>query len=148
MFDTVSVCFSKGMGTPLGTVLTGKNTLMQKAMRVRKVLGGGMRQTGFMAAAAIYALDHNRERLNEDHRKATELEHFLAAQNWVKKVEPVETNIIIFEVFDEKAVSDYCSKHDIIISNMGHGKLRLVTHLDYTDAMHTEFMEVMGKFKG
>ena len=119
---------------------------MQKAMRVRKLLGGGMRQTGFMAAAALYALDHNIDRLNEDHKKARELEAFLAAQSWVKKVEPVETNIIIFEVYDETAVSDYCAKHNIIISNMGQGKLRLVTHLDYTDAQHEEFMRLMGKF--
>ncbi|KQC33833.1 threonine aldolase [Nonlabens sp. YIK11] len=146
LFDSVSVCFSKGMGTPLGTVLTGKNPLMKKAMRVRKVLGGGMRQTGFMAAAALYALDHNIERLNEDHRKASELETFLAAQSWVKKVEPVETNIIIFEVFDEKAVSDYCAQNDIIISNMGQGKLRLVTHLDYTDVQHAQFKDLMTKF--
>ncbi len=146
VFDTVSVCFSKGMGTPLGTVLAGKNPLMQKAMRVRKVLGGGMRQTGFMAAAALYALDHNRERLKEDHRKATELGLFLEGQTWVKKVEPVETNIVIFEVFDEQSVSTYCAKHDLIISNMGQGKLRLVTHLDYTDAQHEQFMEVMGRY--
>ncbi|WP_194850353.1 threonine aldolase family protein [Nonlabens antarcticus] len=148
LFDTVSVCFSKGMGTPLGTVLTGKNPLMKKAMRVRKVLGGGMRQTGFMAAAALYALDNNMDRLNEDHRKATELGTFLQSQSWVKKVESVETNIVIFEVTDEKSVSDYCKKHDFIISNMGQGKLRLVTHLDYTDNQHAKFMEVMEKFRG
>ena len=147
VFDTVSVCFSKGMGTPLGTVLTGKADIMKKAMRVRKVLGGGMRQIGYMAAAALYALDNNMERLNDDHKKATELGEFLDAQSWVKHVEPVETNIVIFEVSDEKAVSDYCAKHDIIISNMGQGKLRLVTHLDYTDAMHVEFMELMENFE-
>ncbi len=146
IFDTVSVCFSKGMGTPLGTVLTGKAEIMKKAMRVRKVLGGGMRQTGFMAAAAIYALDHNIDRLKEDHKKAAELGLFLSQQSWVKKVEPVETNILIFEVFDEKPVSDYCAKNEIIISNMGQGKLRLVTHLDYTDEQHAEFMVVMGRF--
>ena len=147
VFDTVSVCFSKGMGTPLGTVLTGKADIMKKAMRVRKVLGGGMRQIGYMAAAALYALDNNMERLNDDHKKATQLGEFLKAQSWVKHVEPVETNIVIFEVSDEKAVSDYCAKHDIIISNMGQGKLRLVTHLDYTDAMHVEFMELMENFE-
>jgi threonine aldolase len=143
IFDTVSVCFSKGMGTPLGTVLTGKKPLMDKAMRVRKVLGGGMRQTGYMAAAAIYALDNNLDRLQEDHQKATELGTFLKDQSWVKKVEPVETNIVIFEVVDEISVTQYCAKNDIIISNMGQGKLRLVTHLDYTDKQHERFMELM-----
>ncbi len=146
VFDTVSVCFSKGMGTPLGTVLTGKADIMKKAMRVRKVLGGGMRQIGFMAAAAMYALDNNLEVLREDHHKATQLEQFLSKQSWVKKVEPVETNIIIFEVYDEIAVTQYCAKNDIIISNMGQGKLRLVTHLDYTQNMHEQFMEIMQRF--
>ncbi len=147
IFDTVSVCFSKGMGTPLGTVLTGKAEIMKKAMRVRKVLGGGMRQIGYMAAAALYALDHNIDRLKEDHKRATELEQFLAAQSWVKKVEPVETNIVIFEVHDEIAVTQYCAKNEIIISNMGQGKLRLVTHLDYTQEQHEQFMELMGNFE-
>ncbi|MGB5981075.1 MAG: GntG family PLP-dependent aldolase [Nonlabens sp.] len=147
VFDTVSVCFSKGMGTPLGTVLTGKAEIMKKAMRVRKVLGGGMRQIGFMAAAAIYALDHNIDRLAEDHRRAKELEQFLSSQSWVKKVEPVETNILIFEVYDEIAVTQFCAKNKVIISNMGHGKLRLVTHLDYTESLHQEAMRLFSTFE-
>ncbi|AZQ44518.1 threonine aldolase family protein [Nonlabens ponticola] len=146
IFDTVSVCFSKGMGTPQGTVLAGKAEIMKKAMRVRKVLGGGMRQTGYMAAAAIYALDHNIDRLKQDHDKAIALGTFLSTLSWVEKVEPVETNIVIFEVQDEIAVMNFCAKNDIIISNMGSGKLRLVTHLDYTDEQHDEFMRLMSEF--
>lgn len=148
IFDTVSVCFSKGMGTPLGTVLTGKAEIMKKAMRVRKVLGGGMRQIGFMAAAAIYALDNNLDLLKEDHIKAKEIEAFLKKQSWVKSVSPVETNIIIFEVKDEIAVTQFCAKNDIIISNMGQGKLRLVTHLDYTQQLHEEAMRLFEGFDG
>jgi threonine aldolase len=146
IFDTVSVCFSKGMGTPLGTVLTGKKEIMKKAMRVRKVLGGGMRQIGFMAAAANYALDNNIERLQEDHERAEELGDVLASLSYVIKVEPVETNIVIFEVQDENAVMDYCASKDLIISNMGQGKLRLVTHLDYNYDNHLKVIQIFKNF--
>jgi threonine aldolase len=146
-FDTISVCFSKGMGTPLGTVLTGKKEIMKKAMRVRKVLGGGMRQIGFMAAAAIYALDHNFDRLAEDNARAQELGKILASLDYVIKVETVETNIVIFEVKDEKAVMEYCVSKNLIISNMGQGKLRLVTHLDYTQDNHLTVLQYFKDFK-
>jgi threonine aldolase len=146
IFDTISICFSKGLGIPLGTVLVGKKELMKKAMRVRKVLGGGMRQAGFIAAAGIYALDHHIDRLKEDHRRADELGKHLAQLAYVSKVEPVETNIVIFKVTDEQAVMDYCAKNNLIISNMGQGKLRLVTHLDYTEAMHREAMQLFSDF--
>jgi threonine aldolase len=96
LFDTISVCLSKGLGTPLGTVLVGDAEIMRGAMRVRKVLGGGMRQIGFMAAAGVYALENHIERLVEDHQKAKEMGAFLEKQHYVKKVEPVETNIVIF----------------------------------------------------
>ncbi|MGB7841459.1 MAG: GntG family PLP-dependent aldolase, partial [Salinimicrobium sp.] len=96
IFDTISVCLSKGLGTPMGSVLIGNKKLMEKAMRVRKVLGGGMRQVGFMAAAGIYALDTHVQRLAEDHNRASEIGEVLKAQSYVKEVEPVETNIVIF----------------------------------------------------
>ena len=146
IFDTISVCFSKGMGTPIGTVLTGKKDIMKKAMRVRKVLGGGMRQVGFMAAAALYALDHNYNRLKGDHDRAKELGEFLKTLPFVKKVEPVETNIIIFEVEDEKAIMDHLSKNKVVISNMGSGKLRMVTHLDYTAENQEVLMDILRKY--
>jgi threonine aldolase len=148
IFDTISVCFSKGMGTPLGTVLTGKKEIMKKAMRVRKVLGGGMRQIGFMAAAANYALDHNFDRLAEDHARAQELGNVLDSLDYVVKVAPVETNIVIFEVKDEKAVMDYCASKNLIISQMGPGKLRMVTHLDYTYENHLTVIQYLKDFIG
>jgi threonine aldolase len=148
IFDTISICFSKGLGIPLGTVLVGKKDIMKKAIRVRKVLGGGMRQAGFIAAAGIYALDHHIDRLEEDHRRAADLGVFLQTLPYVKKVEAVETNIVIFKVNNEQAVMDYCAKHHLIISNMGQGKLRLVTHLDYTEKQHAEAMELLKGFKG
>ncbi|MBT8263294.1 MAG: PLP-dependent transferase [Bacteroidia bacterium] len=144
--DTISICLSKGLGTPLGTVLVGKKELMKNAIRVRKVLGGGMRQVGFMAAAGIYALDHHVDRLEDDHRRASEIASLLSELNYVRKVEPTETNIVIFyldeTLSEEKFMNDLNAK-DILISNMGQGKLRLVTHLDYTEEMHRNFLDTL-----
>ena len=150
IFDTISVCLSKGLGTPMGSVLIGKKEIMQKAMRVRKVLGGGMRQIGFMAAAGNYALDNHLERLAEDHKKAAEIAHVLEQQSYVKKVEPTETNIVIFYlsegISEEKFIGDLIHKN-IKISGMGQGKLRIVTHLDYTDEMHERFLQLLAEYK-
>jgi len=150
VFDTISVCLSKGLGTPMGSVLIGKKEIMKKAMRVRKVLGGGMRQIGFMAAAGIYALDNNMERLADDHKKASEISEVLTQQSYVKKVEPTETNIVIFylseEISEEKFIQDLAEKN-IKISSMGQGKLRIVTHLDYTDEMHVKFLVILKAYK-
>ncbi|MGB7786525.1 MAG: GntG family PLP-dependent aldolase [Salinimicrobium sp.] len=146
IFDTISVCLSKGLGTPMGSVLIGKKELMKNAMRVRKVLGGGMRQVGFMAAAGIYALDNHVERLAEDHRRASEIGEMLKAQAYVKEVEPVETNIVIFylgNASDEPKFMSQLQQENIRISNMGQGKLRIVTHLDYSEEDHRRFLEVL-----
>ncbi|HBR53688.1 MAG TPA: threonine aldolase [Flavobacteriaceae bacterium] len=139
IFDTISLCFSKGLGTPLGTVLAGRKEVMENAIRIRKVLGGGMRQIGFMAAAGLYALDHHVDRLAEDHKKAKELAETLKNCSYVSKVEPTETNIVIFylsEEISEETFMDEMEAKNIRLSNMGQGKLRMVTHLDYTDTMH------------
>lgn len=142
-FDTLTVCFSKGLGTPLGTVLIGDQELMDNAIRVRKVLGGGMRQIGYMAAACLYALDHHVERLAADHQKAKEIGDLLESLPQVTKVSPVETNIVIFHVKDEAGFSKAMAARNIIISNMGQGALRVVTHLDYTDAIHADFLQAL-----
>lgn len=146
IFDTISVCLSKGLGAPIGSVLIGKCDIMKKAMRVRKVLGGGMRQIGFMAAAGIYALDNHLERLVDDHKRAAEIAAMLAKQSYVLKVEPTETNIVIFYLSEEvNEISFMKALHqkNIKISNMGQGKLRIVTHLDYTEMMHRAFLEIL-----
>ena len=147
LFDTISVCFSKGLGCPVGSVLVGDKEIMSKALRVRKVLGGGMRQAGFLAAAALYALDNNIERLAEDHKKAKEIGDVLTNLSFIKKVEPIETNIIIFEIKEEQlSAIDFLNKlikNDVHIIGMGQGKLRIVTHLDYTDEMHHEFLGIL-----
>tara|TARA_R110002020_G_scaffold35530_9_gene107144 strand:+ start:8716 stop:9738 length:1023 start_codon:yes stop_codon:yes gene_type:complete len=150
VFDTISVCLSKGMGTPMGSVLIGKKDIMQKAMRVRKVLGGGMRQIGFMAAAGMYALDNHMERLAEDHKKAFEIAEVLSQQPYVKKVEPTETNIVIFYLaagICEAKFMDDLLKKNIKISAMGQGKLRIVTHLDYTNEMHDIFIKTIKEYR-
>ncbi|MBO0323369.1 aminotransferase class I/II-fold pyridoxal phosphate-dependent enzyme [Muricauda sp. CAU 1633] len=147
LFDTISVCLSKGMGCPVGSVLVGDKNLIDKALRIRKVLGGGMRQSGFLAAAGIYAMDHHVERLTEDHKKAAEIGEVLSSLDFIKKVEPIETNIIIFELDESKMTSaDFLTKlteNQISIIGMGQGKLRIVTHLDYTDEMHQHFLKIL-----
>ncbi len=146
VFDTISVCLSKGLGTPMGSVLIGDEKLMKNAMRVRKVLGGGMRQIGFMAAAGLYALENNVERLAEDHQRAQELAKTLSEQTYVKEVEPVETNIIIFYLTEGINEVDFLKRLEdcgVIISGMGQGKLRIVTHLGYTQEMHETFTQVL-----
>ena len=146
LFDTISVCLSKGLGTPMGSVLIGNKDIMKNAMRVRKVLGGGMRQVGFMAAAAIYALDNHVDRLAEDHKRAAEISETLNAQSYIGEVEPVETNIIIFSLksaSNEEKFNKILQENNIRISALGKGKLRIVTHLDYTEEMHQKFLSVL-----
>jgi threonine aldolase len=150
LFDSLSVCFSKGLGCPVGSVLLGSKDFIAKALRVRKVFGGGMRQAGFLAAASIYALDHHRERLKEDHRKAKEIEAILSEKAFIFSVSPVDTNIIIFElnesVLDTNAFMDKMNKNNIRLISMGSGKLRLVTHLNYTDEMHSHLLSILNRF--
>lgn len=146
LFDTMSVCLSKGLGCPIGSVLIGDEKIMQNAIRIRKILGGGMRQVGYLAAAGIYALDNHMDRLADDHKKAKEIGQVLSGLSFIKKVEPVETNIIIFELehkTDESKFLETLTNHNIRLSGMGQGKLRIVTHLDYTDDMHAYFLTIL-----
>ena len=149
LFDTISVCLSKGLGCPVGSVLVGSKEIITKAIRVRKVFGGGMRQAGFLAAAATYALEHHIERLADDHTKAKEIGELLSSLSYIRKVEPIETNIIIFEIdesyYSSEAFTAKLLEKDIHIISMGQGKLRMVTHLDYTDAMHDRLLDILPK---
>ncbi|WP_417854711.1 threonine aldolase family protein [Xanthomarina gelatinilytica] len=150
LFDTISVCLSKGLGCPIGSVLIGDEALMQHAIRIRKILGGGMRQVGYLAAAGLYALDNHIHRLVDDHNRAKEIGEVLNGLTFIKKVEPVETNIIIFELrqkTDETKFLRLLEANNIRLSGMGQGKLRIVTHLDYTDAMHDRFLSVLKQVK-
>ena len=146
LFQTISVCLSKGLGCPVGSVLIGDEDIMQNAIRIRKILGGGMRQIGYLAAAGMYALDHHFERLKDDHDKAKDIGNALQNQSWIKKVEPIETNIVIFELNDDINETTFLNKlkeKQIYIIGMGSNKLRMVTHLDYTDAMHELFLKTI-----
>ena len=148
VFHTMSVCFSKGMGAPVGSVLLSDKTTINRALRIRKILGGGMRQIGYLAAAGLFALEHNIDRLAEDHRRAKELGDLLNNLPWVATVEPVETNILIFSVqssIDENQLMQKLNQKGIAISSMGHGKLRIVTHLDYREVMHSYVLETLEK---
>jgi threonine aldolase len=132
----------------VGSILLGSKEDMEKALRIRKLFGGGMRQAGYLAAAAIYALDHQVERLAEDHKRAKQLAEALSSCSLVKKVEAVETNIIIFEVYDTSAEEKFLqelTKANIQMISMGQGKLRMVTHLDFGDDMLDKTRSVLLK---
>ena len=147
LFDTISVCLSKGLGCPVGSVLVGSSEKIDRALRIRKILGGGMRQAGYLAAAGSYALDHHRKRLVEDHDKAEAIGEVLQKLPYIKKVEPIETNIIIFEINENVMSAETfvrkLEERNVFIIGMGQGKLRIVTHLDYTDKMHDVFLTVL-----
>ncbi|MEO8712077.1 MAG: GntG family PLP-dependent aldolase, partial [Parafilimonas sp.] len=133
IFDSISVCLSKGLGAPVGSVLIGTKNFIVKARRIRKVFGGGMRQAGYLAAACMYALDNNIERLNEDHHHAKQIADALQQKDFVGEILPVETNIIIFEVkekYSAKELADEFKKHNILAIAISKNQMRLVTHLD------------------
>ena len=133
MFDSISICLSKGLGAPIGSVLIGSKNFIEKSRRIRKVLGGGMRQAGILAAAGIYALDHHIERISEDHRRAKILGEVLMQQPWVKEVFPVETNIVvaILEKEDQRdEIQETLFQHGVSCIAFGPGMLRFVTHLN------------------
>ncbi len=137
-FDSISICLSKGLGAPVGSVLTGTQEMIAHARRVRKVMGGGMRQTGYLAAAGIYALDHHVERLREDHRRARICGQMLVAAPWVKSVNPVSTNIVIFRVADHLTSTEVAARlaeKNIFCAPVDKETLRWVFHLDIHDEM-------------
>lgn len=147
MFDSISVCISKGLGAPVGSVLAGKKDFIKRSRKIRKVMGGGMRQSGMLAAACIYALDNNVARLKDDHQKAAQLAQVLENLPWVKRVLPAQTNIVIFEVADAAAVAALLAKENIRIQPFSATLLRMVTHLDFTDQMLSKTVEVLIKMK-
>jgi threonine aldolase len=135
-FDSISICLSKGLGIPVGSVLLGTTDFIKKARKVRKRWGGGWRQAGYLAAAGIYALDNNIERLKEDHKRAREIGKIMEGILEVEEIYPVDTNIVIFRVNDKILSSEYVqklSKKGIKSSTFGKHLVRFVTHLDFTD---------------
>lgn len=137
LFDTISICLSKGLGAPVGSLLLGSKAHIYKARRIRKVMGGGMRQAGILAAAGLYALQNNVERLSEDHLKAQMLSKCLQTLPWVAKHYPVETNIVIIQLADtlpSERFMQHLNQHGFKASSMGHQLIRFVTHLDQSVA--------------
>ena len=149
LFDTISICLSKGLGAPIGSILLGSKEHIAKALRIRKLFGGAMRQVGFLAAAGIYALDNHVARLADDHQKAKEIGVALESLTYVTKVEPIETNIVIFYVDEAIGDANFINKmkeKNILLTPMGEGKIRIVTHLDYTNEMHEILLKELKNF--
>ncbi|TXD47138.1 threonine aldolase family protein [Polaribacter sp. IC073] len=149
LFDTISICLSKGLGAPIGSILLGSKEDIAKALRIRKLLGGAMRQVGFLAAAGIYALDNHIERLDEDHQKAQIIGDVLKSCSYVTKVAPIETNIIIFYVDEKVGAANFIEKmkaKNILLSPMGEGRIRIVTHLDFTNKMLEKLLMELKNF--
>jgi threonine aldolase len=146
-FDSISICLSKGLGAPVGSLLLGDKEFIKKARKVRKVFGGGMRQAGILAAAGLYALKNNISRLKEDHQKARILEAELRKTDYVESILPVYTNIIIFnlkkERFSGEQFEKKLSEKNIKIAAFGKQTIRFVTHLDFTDEMMQRTIEVL-----
>jgi threonine aldolase len=147
VFDSISICLSKSLGCPVGSVLIGRKDFIKKARRVRKAFGGGMRQAGFMAAAGIFALENNIERLTVDHEHARQIAESISAKTFVKQVLPVETNIIIFELDNsitaDTLVARLKEKH-ILGYAIAPNRVRLVVHLDITPEMVEKTIEIIG----
>jgi threonine aldolase len=137
-FDSISICLSKGLGAPVGSLLLGKRDFIKKARRFRKVFGGGMRQAGSLAAAGIFALQHNISRLQEDHDNAKAIEKMLSQLSYIKSIMPVETNIVIancVEGFDVPAFVQKMKAEGILFFAISPTAFRMVTHLDFTADM-------------
>lgn len=146
LFDSISICLSKSLGCPVGSILLGKKDFIKKARRIRKAFGGGMRQAGFLAAAGIYALQHNIGRLSIDHAHAKKIAEAIATRPFTKMVLPVETNIIIFELQEGKAAPELVARmkeHDILGYAIAPNRVRLVTHLDITPDMVQRTIDVI-----
>jgi threonine aldolase len=146
LFDSISICISKGLGAPVGSVLIGSKEFIKKSRRIRKVFGGGMRQAGYLAAACIYALDNHVERLREDHRRAKELESLLMTLPYVEEVTPVQTNLVFFSLKASMPVDQFLRKlreNDIYAMALAPQQVRFVTHLDISEEMMEKVKTVL-----
>jgi len=146
VFDSISICLSKGLGTPVGSVLIGTIPFIKKAKRVRKVFGGGMRQAGYLAAAGIYALENNVERLSIDHKHAQTISKTLALKEFVGEILPVETNIIIAEIkgkFTPTTFQQAMREEGIALMLMSPTQIRMVLHLGIDEQMVDKIIKLI-----
>lgn len=145
-FDSISICLSKGLGAPVGSILIGSAADMAEARRFRKVMGGGMRQAGFLAAGGIYALDHHVDRLKVDNDQAKKLGQILEQLRYVENVRPVQSNIVIFDVkppYTAASFLELLKSKGINAAPFGPQTIRFVTHLDVTEEMVEEVIGVL-----
>lgn len=148
IFNSISICLSKGLGAPIGSILLGSTTFIKKARRVRKVFGGGMRQAGFLAAAGIYALDYHIQRLAIDHTHAKQIEAALEKKDFVKTILPVETNIVIFEISGNLTAANFVERmknKNILMFAISPTHVRMVLHLDITETMVQQTIDAIEK---
>lgn len=146
LFDSISVCLSKGMGTPVGSLLLGKADFIKKARRIRKILGGGMRQAGYLAAAGLYAIEHHLPLLAKDHEHAAATATALLAQSWVKELLPVETNIVIFKPIDDMPAPllvKYWDSQGVKCLTTAPDTIRLVFHLGVSDTDASKLIQII-----
>jgi threonine aldolase len=147
LFDSISICLSKGLGAPVGSVLIGKADFIKNARRVRKVFGGGMRQAGYLAAAGLYAMENNIDRLSIDHAHAHQIAEALISKEFIGKILPVETNIVIFEIIGDrytpKSFCDYLAKDNILCLPVSATQVRMVTHLDVSRQMVQDLVSLL-----
>jgi len=151
LFDTISICLSKGLGTPVGSVLLGSTEHIERAHRLRKLFGGGMRQAGYLAAAGLYALEHHVNRLADDHQAAQAAAAHVAQQRWVAEVLPVETNLVIFRLQPStraETVLAHFAAHGIKASTMGPDLVRFVFHLDVPAEAVSRIAGALAGFEG
>lgn len=137
LFDTISLCLSKGLGAPVGSLILGSKELIQEARRVRKVMGGGMRQVGYLAAAGLFALENNVQRLATDHQHAKMISQQLEQCSWVERIFPVETNIVIFQLQQDRTTDsfiEFLKQKKIQVLAFGPQLIRMVLHLDISSS--------------
>lgn len=148
LFHSISVCLNKGLGCPIGSILIADASFIKKARRIRKVFGGGMRQAGFMAAAGIYALGHNIDRLEQDHQHARKIAAALKKKEFTDAILPVETNIIIFSIkstYSNEEIVQKMRRENILMIAISPTQIRMVLHLDITPEMVGHIIEVINK---
>ena len=146
LFDSISICLSKGLGAPVGSLLIGDKAFIKRAKKVRKALGGGMRQAGYLAAAGLYALENNIPLLKIDNSRSKEIGQILAQQDYVSSVKPVQSNIVIFDLKAPLKADQYLEaikKRGILASAFGPNTIRFVTHLDVSESQFLEVKEVI-----
>lgn len=150
LFDSISICLSKGLGAPIGSVLIGNAKFIKRARKVRKAFGGGMRQVGILAAAGLYALENNVSLLEKDHQNAKTLASILEKQTYIKKVVAPQTNIVLFDLNDDLKVADfiaYLKENEVLAVQFGPQTIRLVTHLDVHENNVAKVAKVFEKYE-